>query len=113
MTGSSWTGRAGGASCAAELRMVDVSQRDVPRGEAIAHLGEGGADHRLLLGDGGGAEAVLGGEGLRGRRRRGEAGARRAASTRTARGAACRRPPTSIFGAPSRPGCAGGGRGTG
>src|SRR4029434_4115440 len=55
-----------GASCAAELRMIDVGQRDVPRGETLADLGEGGADHRLLLLHGGRAEAVLRGDGLRG-----------------------------------------------
>src|SRR5678816_3220624 len=65
MRTSSWTERRSG-SCAAELRMVDDGQRDVPHGEAVAHLGEGGADHRLLLRDGGGAEPVPGGEGLRG-----------------------------------------------
>ena len=49
--------------------MVDGGSVDVPRGEALAHLGEGGAHHRLLLRDGGGAEAVRRGEGLRGQQR--------------------------------------------
>jgi len=46
--------------------MIDVRQRDVPAGEPLPDLGERGANHRLLLGDGGGPEPVLGGKGLGG-----------------------------------------------
>src|ERR1700730_1591848 len=66
MTGSSKNAPSSG-SLAAEGRMSNVREDDVPGREALPDLGQGGAHHRLLLLHGGGAQPALGDEGLGGK----------------------------------------------